>query len=436
MIGNLKTQNNIALLYIEEPEAFMHPQLQKKFILYLEDALKAKMEDTNLFIQVIVSTHSSKIVQSKITNSNSLNFINLLQTVNNKGYCSILNDDCVPQEIAKRKYFLQRLSLELCEVIFSDGIIAVEGDSEKILLPFYIENDTEISILSKMNIALVGGFGRDFKNYYSFFVMLGIPTLIITDLDISSLIDKELFLLEYIQKELPKYKTELCWSIDSKKCVIALVKDKENVCLLEDFKIVNHNGSDINEIKDIIEKYRTKDLIAKKITYGDLKKTPTYHNDTWITNYSIIEFVSQYISESELDEQEESDFSILNITKKTNKHKNIILSTQNLYSELTDESVICTSFEEALLHGNKGNAFVEQIIKQDRPNLFSDIDSLYDYSRYIQKKISYKTDIAIGILEKNYEIQNNTDKSESIILPKYIKEAIKELIDCMRGATQ
>lgn len=419
-----EVQTNISILYIEEPEAFMHPQLQCKFINYIEDALnKVTSSEKNLYAQVVLSTHSSNIIRSKIINSNSVNYINLLNGKHTASFCKVLDDSFIPQEQNKRKYFIQRLSHELSDIFFSDAIIAVEGDTEKIMLPFYLDNVDEFKNINNKNITIVSGFGRDFKNYYDLFLMLQIPTLVITDLDIKSTVDKEIMLEGHLKEHDKKYSCEIIKN-EGKPSFIKILYDENEICTLNNIKIDNklsQEDEQIGKLEKLLESYNKKDIIAPNIAYKKLKGLPSFNN--WTSNYSIEAFFKYKSKESEK----------YNILAKANKkdryeniHKNIILTTQNLYSNLEDNSIICTSFEEALIHSNKGDPFLEKIIKEDRTNLFKDKD-LYDDSRYIQKKIEHKTDIAIKIIEENYS--RLEEKNKIINLPDYIKEGLISLLN-------
>lgn len=111
------------LLLIEEPEAHLHPQLQKLVYEFLK---KAHKRDER--IQVIYTSHSPTLA-SKIEIEN----INLIYERNHRKYClpfseTNLNDD--------DKLYLQKyLDVTKSQMFFARGILFVEGISEAILLP-------------------------------------------------------------------------------------------------------------------------------------------------------------------------------------------------------------------------------------------------------------------------------------------------------------
>ena len=70
--------SKLNLICIEEPEVFMHPQMQELFINYINEAINTLLGGSakRLNSQLIISTHSAHILNSKIHSSNSLNNIN------------------------------------------------------------------------------------------------------------------------------------------------------------------------------------------------------------------------------------------------------------------------------------------------------------------------------------------------------------------------
>lgn len=111
------------LLLIEEPEAHLHPQLQKLIHNFFEESYN---DSSN--IQVIYTSHSSTLV-SKIAVDN----INVLFERNHKVYSmpiqkTDLSDD---DKIFLRKY----LDVTKSQLFFAKGVIFVEGISEAILIP-------------------------------------------------------------------------------------------------------------------------------------------------------------------------------------------------------------------------------------------------------------------------------------------------------------
>lgn len=83
---------------------------------------------------------------------------------------------------ALTREFLQRyLKLTHCDLFFSDAVILVEGNVERLLLPAMIESEAKRLRSAALTILEVGGaFAHRFQDLITF---VGLTTLVITDLD-------------------------------------------------------------------------------------------------------------------------------------------------------------------------------------------------------------------------------------------------------------
>lgn len=191
------------LLFIEEPEAHTHPQMQYIFIRNIESLVKDKMREGISNLQVCVSTHSSHIVSQcpfkyikyfKNTGDN-IQVKNLfdIKTEIKKAYRKRAadKDKKYIDEYKRRYQFLVRyITLASAEIFFADKLIFIEGTTERILMPEFIRKiDKELNKLgnniiplSSQNISIVevGAYSHIFKELIDF---LEIKTLIITDID-------------------------------------------------------------------------------------------------------------------------------------------------------------------------------------------------------------------------------------------------------------
>lgn len=178
----INENRDINLLFIEEPEAHTHPQMQYVFANKIKKLLG---EIKNL--QTIITTHSSHIVsqcsfedirylKSEADNIDIKNFYKDLE-IKYKG------------EEDYFKFLRQYLTLQSSELFFARKIIFIEGTSERMLLPYFIKriddenkHDPAYISLSAQNISVleVGANARAFNHFLEF---LGIKTLIITDID-------------------------------------------------------------------------------------------------------------------------------------------------------------------------------------------------------------------------------------------------------------
>ncbi|MCH5315617.1 MAG: AAA family ATPase [Eubacterium sp.] len=171
----------IPLLFIEEPESHMHPQMQQVFIAYLEDFLK---EISNIHIQVIVTSHSSHI-----TNTVDFSKIRYSQRNNNGVIYKDLND--FAKNNGDNVEFIRKyMTVSRCDLFFADKAIIIEGASERLLLPDMIGKCDELNLFGQQQkrlpyqyISLIEVGGAYAYKFIPFVNFLGIPSLIITDID-------------------------------------------------------------------------------------------------------------------------------------------------------------------------------------------------------------------------------------------------------------
>ncbi len=187
-------RERINLLFIEEPEAFMHPQMQEFFILRINKAVekaielakgkdKDKSNDSELQCQVIITTHSSHIVNSKITASGSFDNINYISSTKKNANVILLNDEKIQTDRTSGglSFMIKHIKYKVSELFFSDAIVFVEGVTEEALLKYYLDTD---EVLKNYYISVFNINGAHAKVYYPLIKALKVPCLIITDLDI------------------------------------------------------------------------------------------------------------------------------------------------------------------------------------------------------------------------------------------------------------
>ena len=180
--------SKINLISIEEPETYMHPQMQELFITNINAVIEALRLSKNKSInsQLIVTTHSSHILNSKIHSGNSFDNINYVYKKNYAANVSTLNNakvmpDGVDEKSAEFKFLKKHIKYKVSELFFSDAVIFVEGFAEETLLPFFIENREKIN---RNYISIFGINGAHAYLYHNLLKTLNVPALVITDLDI------------------------------------------------------------------------------------------------------------------------------------------------------------------------------------------------------------------------------------------------------------
>lgn len=182
---------DINLLYIEEPEAHTHPQLQYIFIRNIKSHIKTHrkklLEDKNKQLQILITSHSSHIVSE-------CNFDDIIylkkngNTVIAKSFNS-LKEEYGGDEQKGFKFVKQYLTMNRSELFFADKAICIEGDTERILMPVMmhkIDNKekprADIIPLLSQNISIIE-VGAHSHVFIPLFEFLGIKVLIITDID-------------------------------------------------------------------------------------------------------------------------------------------------------------------------------------------------------------------------------------------------------------
>lgn len=159
--------NEISVIVIEEPEAYLHPHQQRGLATYLGQTLPA---------QVILTTHSPFIVSEFSPNS----MIRLYKCGCNDTH--VASDGCSTIIAEGFKDFGYRMSVIPAETFFSDCVILVEGSSELIL---YKTLAVQLGInLDRLNISVMSVEGVGFATYIKILNTLNIKWLIRTDNDI------------------------------------------------------------------------------------------------------------------------------------------------------------------------------------------------------------------------------------------------------------
>lgn len=162
----------IPLLFIEEPESHMHPQMQQVFIAYLEDFLK---EISDVHIQVIVTSHSPHI-------TNAANFSKIRYSQRNTEGVIYKDLNEFTKENPENIDFIRKyMTISRCDLFFADKAIFIEGASERLLFPDIIRKNN--FKLSEQYISLIEVGGAYAYKFMSLVDYLGIPSLIITDID-------------------------------------------------------------------------------------------------------------------------------------------------------------------------------------------------------------------------------------------------------------
>lgn len=171
----------IPLLFIEEPESHMHPQMQHAFAKYLESFI-GRIGNTR--IQTFLSSHSAHI-------ANTIPFAQIRYAQKTKDGIVYKNLSTFADKHRDNTDFIMKyLTLTRCDLLFADKAILVEGASERLLLPDVIAKcaaagdfDGQKYKLTEQYCSLIEVGGAYAYKFLPFVEFLGIPCLVITDLD-------------------------------------------------------------------------------------------------------------------------------------------------------------------------------------------------------------------------------------------------------------
>ncbi|OOW77268.1 ATP-dependent endonuclease [Xanthomonas campestris pv. vitiswoodrowii] len=170
------------LLFIEEPEAHLHAQIQQVFIRNILRLLEDANDHATFFhTQLVITTHSPHILYERGFSSIRY-FRRVSDQLDHQTDVRNLSLFKTSEAEAPARQFLQRyLKLTHCDLFFSDAVILVEGNVERLLLPAMIESAAKRLRSSALTILEVGGaFAHRFQELINF---VGLTTLVVTDLD-------------------------------------------------------------------------------------------------------------------------------------------------------------------------------------------------------------------------------------------------------------
>lgn len=363
---------SVNILCIEEPETYMHPQMQELFIKNISKAIATlldKKQQLDTF-QIIITTHSTHILNSKIQSGNTLNNISYIGQAGTNNIIQNISDNAIVsgRNIDKKtyEYIKKYLRLEFSDIFFADAVILVEGLSEETYLRYEIDEHPRLKNHHVKVYRIDGAYAHQFISLLEF---LGVKTVIFTDLDLK--------------------RTE----------------DEKNV------DIKNNNISS----KILREKYETiQESLSTNATIQYFIKKDLNNNDAKFKE------INKWIFEN-LGNNEELSI---------NYNNNI-----TLYSQGKINKYYATSFEEAIILTNAVDENKKSLIKllqYVHPKMFKNInedDNIAKKSYMYQVKLSDgKSKFSTGIVYLSI-----TDEEFNLKLPKYIESGLNSLCDYFGG---
>jgi putative ATP-dependent endonuclease of the OLD family len=192
--ANRQPASGVHLVFIEEPEAHLHPQMQSVFIRKLKELREVFADRYNNGnpwpVQFVVTTHSSHIANE--TSFDSMRYF--LTEARQEGmelFTTKVKDlqlGLDGEENDTREFLHKYMTLTRCDLLFADRAILIEGTTERLLLPEMIrkldsaagEGDAK---LGSQYLSVIEVGGAHAHRFFRLLDFLSLRTLIITDLD-------------------------------------------------------------------------------------------------------------------------------------------------------------------------------------------------------------------------------------------------------------
>lgn len=186
------TRPTTHLVFIEEPEAHLHPQMQEVFIVQLQRAVlelsKGYPDEAVWKVQFVITTHSPHVANAATFEAVRY-FLNDQPTAGAARRTKVkdFKRGAAAIDATDKDFLHQYMTLTKCDLYFADKAIMVEGATERILMPRLREivdrGLDEPHKLARQYITTMEVGGAFAHLFYPLVDFLELKTLIITDLD-------------------------------------------------------------------------------------------------------------------------------------------------------------------------------------------------------------------------------------------------------------
>ena len=257
--------NEVSIICVEEPEAYLHPHQQRELAFYLGKTLKG---------EVILTSHSPFIVSEFSPNS-------IIRLYKEKNETLAASDGCskvIEEGVDGLGY---RMSVIPAEAFFSDYAILVEGPSELLLFKTLA---VQLGIdLDRLNISVLCVDGVDFVTYIKILNAMCIEWSMRTDNDIMKIPKKDEYRYAGIERAL-RCLEEGCYLNEKQKELI-----RDNRTLLRGF----------NDPNNVPEQNRVAVGVMRELMDGFSIQTANVDLETDLLNSPLREVLTEYYGEGE-----------------------------------------------------------------------------------------------------------------------------------------
>jgi putative ATP-dependent endonuclease of OLD family len=183
----------VHVVFIEEPEAHLHPQMQEVFVQKLSEIAqifpKISGDHKPWPVQFVVSTHSSHMANK--APFDAIRYFLASADPSATGFLSTkirdLKKDFGDKSQQDNEFLHQYMNQTRCDLLFADKIILIEGTSERLLLPRMTgKTDAGLPAEAKLGsqyIAVLEVGGAYAHKFFKLLDFLELPSLVITDID-------------------------------------------------------------------------------------------------------------------------------------------------------------------------------------------------------------------------------------------------------------